>query len=164
MFDVNIFSEKVEEEIRRLEKTAARLKGRERDAVLGLARTLRMEQRQLISASIEEIEWDQGKIIESLNDLESQVLNVENAISSQESPFVPTAGEAEEIVNTFFFSCQIVEEAMKKAYAKGTVTSKQMEDLNTQLRHLVRRMIRLSKRSETLLDAMLYALEAKIVA
>ncbi|MDH7592908.1 MAG: hypothetical protein QHG99_00940 [Methanomicrobiales archaeon] len=164
MFDRGTFSRKMEDEINRLEKTASKLKGKEKELVLEMAKTLRVEQRQIGSSLFEELEWDQAAIIRSLNDIESVVANLEKEMSVQKNTHALTTVEAEDIVNKFFVSCQVAEDAMKKAYSRGTISSKQMDDLNAQLRQLVRRMIRLSKRSETLLDAMLYALEAKIVA
>lgn len=158
------YSRRMEDEIERLESAASRLKGREREAVLEMARILRAERRQLDSAPTEEMEHDQASIIGSLNDIEAQVKELERSIDMKESGCTISKDEADEKVNRFFISCQIAEDRIKRAYSSGHITSKQVESLNAELRVLVKRMFALSRRCEPLLDAVLSALEARLVA
>jgi hypothetical protein len=102
-----------------------------------------------------EIKEDEGRraiagIIAILNDIDGQLASLDRTFSERESTAQLSREEASVIVERFFLSCQKAEEMIKQAAGKGQISKIQVYDLNGQLSEAVKRMISLSRRSETL--------------
>jgi hypothetical protein len=168
-FDKYGFYKKLDLEISRLEKTAARLEGVEKEAVLQMVHALELEcERFRISeqsrAWIDEEERTRSlsSIIEILNRIEIQVKELEQTVGPNGRFTIGSKEEADRIVEQFFYTCQVAEERIKQYGTRGYLTREQIADLNAQLKHLVHRLIHLSKGSDLLIDAVLHTYEARM--
>jgi hypothetical protein len=168
-FDQNGFYRKLEKEISRLEKTADRLEGLDRDLVMDMIRALELEctrfrtTEEIISGAQEkEKEEARSTIITLLNQIEAQLQDLERTHGKEETRGTGSQEEASRIVGQFFVDCQVAEERIKQYGGRGMLTREQIGDLNNQLKGYVHRMIKLSKKSDLLIDAVLDSYEAMI--
>jgi hypothetical protein len=90
-------------------------------------------------------------LIETLNEVESEVRQI---IASLESPKgIASIGDADSLVETFFYTCQIGEERIKTARKKDYITDVQVQALNNELLGFVRKMLEVSISSPLLTNA-----------
>jgi len=168
-FDRDRFYRKLEKEIARLQETANRLEGLDKQQVVDMIHALQLEcgrfrEYETSREAIESGEKDQSlaSIIEILNTIEGTVQDLETALIKKEPRVISSTEEAQRIVHQFFYDCQVAEEQIKSSAEKGHITTKQRADLQTQLRGLVHRMILLSRQSKYLVDAVLQSYEARM--
>ena len=169
-FDQNGFYKKLEKEIARLEKTADRLEGMDRDIVVNMVHALELEctrfrtsEEHLSESREKEKEEARSTIITILNKIETRLQDLDRVMGKGDQRGVGSSDEAHRIVAEFFFDCQIAEERIKQYGIGGLLTREQIRDLNIQLKGLVHRMIDLSKKSDMLIDAVLESYETMIV-
>jgi hypothetical protein len=96
-------------------------------------------------------EFAYSTIIDVLNDIDNQMKDLEGLLINRE--FVLTPQEANGIVERFFYSCQVAEERMKSKDSRKHLSEEQLGKLNSQLEASVERMITLSRKSDTLMQA-----------
>ncbi|MDD1678187.1 MAG: hypothetical protein LUO93_03260 [Methanomicrobiales archaeon] len=169
-FDQNGFYKKLEKEIARLEKTADRLEGMDRDLVKNMVHALELECARFRSSEVtfsevreQEREEARSTTIAILNKIETQVRDLDVILGKDENRGIGSRTEANRIVDQFFLDCQLAEEQMKQYAFRGLLSKEQIRDLNIQLKGLVHQMIQLSKKSDLLTDAVLESYEAMIV-
>jgi hypothetical protein len=169
-FDQNGFYKKLEKEIARLEKTADRLEGMDREVVKNMVHALELECARFraseeILSEVREQEREEARstIIALLNKIETQVQELDTILGKNENRAIGSRTEANNRVGQFFLDCQLVEDRIKQYAFRGLLTKDQVQDLNIQLKGLVHRMIELSRKSDLLTDAMLESYEAMIV-
>ncbi len=169
-FDQDGFYKKLETEIARLEKTADRLEGMDRDLVKNMVHALELECARFRASEetfseVREAEREEARssVIALLNRIELQVSDLDTILGKDENRGISSPSEANRIVSQFFLDCQVVEEQMKQYSFRGLLTREQIRDLNIQLKGLVHRMIELTKKSNLLTDAVLESYEALIV-
>jgi hypothetical protein len=169
-FDQNGFYKKLEKEIARLEKTADRLEGMDRDLVQNMVHALEMEcarfraaEENLSGVREQEREEARSTVIALLNRIEEQVQELDTLLGKDENRGIGSPSDAHRIVGQFFLDCQVAEERMKHFAFRGLLTKDQIRDLNIQLKGLVHRMIELTRRSDLLTDAVLESYEAMLV-
>jgi hypothetical protein len=169
-FDQNGFYKKLEKEIARLEKTADRLEGMDRDLVRNMVHALELEcirfrtsEETLSGLREKEREDARSAIITILNRIEAQIQELETILGKDENIGIGSRSEANRIVGQFFLDCQVAEEQIKRSAFRGMLTREQIQDLNTQLKDLVHRMIEMSRKSDLLTEAVLDSYEALIV-
>jgi hypothetical protein len=90
-------------------------------------------------------------IIGVLNDIDAQLQNLEAVVQKGGAAISPQAAAA--FVDSFFYTTQVAEEHMKNPDIRRHLSPEQIEQLNTQLQAAVKKMITLSRQSETLLNA-----------
>jgi hypothetical protein len=169
-FDQNGFYKKLEKEIARLETTADRLEGMDRELVKNMVHALELEcarfrasEETLSGVREQEREEARTTVITLLNRIEIQVQELDTILGKDENSGIGTRTEANRIVAQFFLDCQVAEERMKQYAFRGLLTREQIRDLNIQLKGLVHRMIELTRKSDLLTDAVLESYEAMIV-
>lgn len=96
-------------------------------------------------------------VIETLNDVESQVRHIISSLHSTKG--ITSVGDADTLVEGFFYSCQIGEERIKTARHKDFITDVQVQVLNNELRGFVRKMLEVSATSPFLVGAVKKFLE-----
>lgn len=168
-FDRDRFYRKLEKEISRLQETANRLEGLDKQQVMDMIHALELEcgrfreyetSQEVIES--EEKERSLASIIEILNNIEGRVQDLETALIKKEPRVINSIDEAHRIVHQFFYDCQVAEERIKSSVEKGLINKKQKVDLQIQLRALVHRMILLSRQSKYLVEAVLESYEARM--
>jgi hypothetical protein len=169
-FDQNGFYKKLEREISRLEKTADRLEGMDRELVKNMVHALELECTRFRSSEesmceIREKEREEARstIIVILNRIETQIKDLDAILGNDGKRGIGSRDEANQIVSQFFLECQVAEERVKLYAGRELLTKEQIDDLNIQLKDLVHRMIALSRKSDLLIDAVLESYEAIIV-
>jgi hypothetical protein len=169
-FDQNGFYKKLEKEIARLEKTADRLDGMDRELVKNMVHALELECARFRASEetlsgMREQERDEARstVITLLNRIEAQVQELDSILGKDENRVIGSPSDANQIVGQFFLDCQVVEERIKQYSFRGLLTKDQIRDLNIQLKGIVHRMIELSRKSDLLTDAVLESYEAMIV-
>jgi hypothetical protein len=91
-------------------------------------------------------------IIGVLNDMDTQLQNLEAVVQRGGAALSPQAAEA--FVDSFFYITQVAEEHMKNPNVRRHLTPEQIGQLNAQLQAAVQKMITLSHQSENLRKAM----------
>jgi len=172
--DVNrlyeIFFERLEKEITRLKRVANTMEGPDQIFVTQLVYNLELEYGRYSASDNPRTKFDDDErertlasIIDYLNKIKAQVKDLEVTIEAKQH-LVSSRAEAERTVSQFFYDCQVVEEKIKHYGTLNCSTKKQVEELNTQLKSLVHRMIALSKKSELLNEAILESYVVKILS
>ncbi len=169
-FDQDGFYKKLETEIARLEKTADRLEGMDRELVKNMVHALELEcsrfrasEESLSDVREKEREEARSSVITLLNRIEMQVNDLATLLGNDGNRGIGSPAEANRVVGQFFLDCQLVEEQIKQYAFRKLLTREQIDDLNKQLRRLVHRMIELTRKSDLLTDAVLESYEALIV-
>jgi hypothetical protein len=98
-----------------------------------------------------------SSLIETLNEIESEVRQIINSLHSTKG--IASVGDADNLVEGFFYSCQIGEERIKTARNKDFITDIQVQALNNELRGFVRKMLDVSATSPFLINAIKKFLE-----
>ena len=92
-------------------------------------------------------------IIDTLNEIEQKVRNLETMLQNSQNPF-SAQQQADGIVNDFFFFCQVIEDQIKLAYGAEYIGPDQAAALNMQLSQAVQKMDHLAEMSEKLSNAL----------
>lgn len=95
-----------------------------------------------------------ASIIESLNDIEGQLKNLETALGVGAKRGAVSQFDAYNILEQFFLNCQVAEDRIKLAIKKDYITDTQLAALNKEIGEAVQRMIGASKQSSLVTQAM----------
>jgi|GEM_PF-2184749 len=165
----DFFHERLKKETARLNKLVDELEGPEKVVITDLLHRLEQECSKYEGSEISDLLFGEDEkertlaaIIEHLNKIEAQVKDLE--VSSESQQLVSSRAVADRIVSQFFYDCQVAEDRIKEYGSWAYLTKKQIDDLNTQLKNLVHRMIQVSKKSELLIEAILESYAAKILS
>ncbi len=99
----------------------------------------------------------ENRLIELINDLDLQIHDLEQVTKDLSTEY------AAESVERFFITCQRVENVLKYSGIKRYASAEQIKELKKELQQKVNKMIRLSRRSEILNQALQQSRTAKAV-
>ncbi|MDD1676922.1 MAG: hypothetical protein LUQ40_04200 [Methanomicrobiales archaeon] len=169
-YDDKEFCQRLKKEIARLEDRAKVLQGNDRKVVQDMVQTMsgylqRLEGIAGIECALEEQEKEESisSIIAVLNEIESHLVDLEKVLAKMGPGYSFTVHDATNIVDRFFYNCQIAEERIKIAEKRKFITKKHVDSLNEQLKKSVMKMITISRQSDTLIQLLREKFGADVV-